>query len=102
MHISSRHHLHRGRHVFSSFATKLFLIRSATGFISVFPWNPGNIPPFWIALSWSLSPFCCVFVSLGLLLTMDYVLTPVVLDNGSGMIKAGYAGEEIPKSFFPS
>jgi Actin len=33
---------------------------------------------------------------------MDYVLTPVVLDNGSGMIKAGYAGEEIPKSFFPS
>jgi len=34
--------------------------------------------------------------------TMEYVLTPVVLDNGSGMIKAGYAGEEIPKSFFPS
>lgn len=33
---------------------------------------------------------------------MEYVLTPVVLDNGSGMIKAGYAGEEIPKSFFPS
>jgi len=33
---------------------------------------------------------------------MEYVLTPVVLDNGSGMIKAGYAGEEVPKSFFPS
>ncbi|KAF8309251.1 actin-related protein [Clavulina sp. PMI_390] len=27
---------------------------------------------------------------------------PVVIDNGSGTIKAGFAGEEHPKSFFPS
>ncbi|KAG5356816.1 Actin-2 [Yarrowia sp. C11] len=27
---------------------------------------------------------------------------PVVFDNGSGTIKAGYAGEELPKTFFPS
>ncbi|KAI8927702.1 actin family [Entophlyctis helioformis] len=37
---------------------------------------------------------------------MDYddVLTnqPVVIDNGSGVIKAGFAGEDLPKSFFPS
>ncbi|RKP10874.1 actin-related protein [Thamnocephalis sphaerospora] len=37
---------------------------------------------------------------------MEYedVLTnqPVVIDNGSGTIKAGFAGEEQPKCFFPS
>ncbi|OLL23656.1 Actin-2 [Neolecta irregularis DAH-3] len=37
---------------------------------------------------------------------MEYedVLTnqPVVLDNGSGVIKAGFAGEDQPKCFFPS
>eukprot|EP00842_Homolaphlyctis_polyrhiza_P001598 jgi/Hompol1/2439/HPOL_002944-RA len=35
---------------------------------------------------------------------LDEVLTnqPVVIDNGSGVIKAGFAGEEQPKSFFPS
>ncbi|KAJ3359506.1 actin-2 [Allomyces macrogynus ATCC 38327] len=27
---------------------------------------------------------------------------PVVIDNGSGVIKAGFAGDEQPKSFFPS
>lgn len=27
---------------------------------------------------------------------------PIVLDNGSGTIRAGFAGEEAPKSFFPS
>ncbi|CAG8495467.1 4522_t:CDS:2 [Acaulospora morrowiae] len=27
---------------------------------------------------------------------------PVVIDNGSGVIKAGFAGEEIPKCFIPS
>ena len=26
----------------------------------------------------------------------------VVLDNGSGMIKCGYAGEELPRAVFPS
>ncbi|OQO04379.1 Actin-like protein [Cryoendolithus antarcticus] len=28
--------------------------------------------------------------------------TPIVLDNGSGTIRAGYAGEDLPKAFFPS
>ncbi|WPH01830.1 Actin-like protein [Acrodontium crateriforme] len=28
--------------------------------------------------------------------------TPVVIDNGSGTIRAGYAGEDLPKCFFPS
>ncbi|KAI9096516.1 actin-related protein [Phlyctochytrium arcticum] len=34
----------------------------------------------------------------------DDVLTnqPVVIDNGSGIIKAGFAGDEQPKCFFPS
>ncbi|KAN0063257.1 Centractin [Thecaphora frezii] len=34
----------------------------------------------------------------------DDVLTnqPVVIDNGSGTIKAGFAGQDTPKSFFPS
>lgn len=27
---------------------------------------------------------------------------PVVIDNGSGVIKAGFAGEDLPKCFFPS
>lgn len=27
---------------------------------------------------------------------------PVVLDNGSGTIRAGFAGEDSPKCFFPS
>jgi centractin len=28
--------------------------------------------------------------------------TPIVIDNGSGTIRAGYAGEDLPKCFFPS
>jgi len=34
----------------------------------------------------------------------DDVLTnqPVVIDNGSGTIKAGFAGQDHPKCFFPS
>ncbi|KAK3640334.1 Centractin [Elasticomyces elasticus] len=28
--------------------------------------------------------------------------TPIVIDNGSGTIRAGYAGEDTPKSIFPS
>lgn len=27
---------------------------------------------------------------------------PIVLDNGSGTIRAGFAGEDLPKSYFPS
>ena len=27
---------------------------------------------------------------------------PIVLDNGSGMIRAGFAGEDLPKCYFPS
>jgi centractin len=27
---------------------------------------------------------------------------PIVLDNGSGTIRAGYAGEDVPKVFFPA
>lgn len=27
---------------------------------------------------------------------------PIVLDNGSGTIRAGFAGEDAPKCFFPS
>jgi len=28
--------------------------------------------------------------------------TPIVIDNSSGTIRAGYAGEDLPKCFFPS
>lgn len=28
--------------------------------------------------------------------------TPIVVDNGTGMIKLGYSGEEDPRSCFPS
>jgi centractin len=27
---------------------------------------------------------------------------PVVIDNGSGLIKAGFAGDQVPKSHFPN
>lgn len=27
---------------------------------------------------------------------------PIVLDNGSGTIRAGFAGDDLPKCFFPS
>uniref|UniRef100_H2Y6D4 Uncharacterized protein n=1 Tax=Ciona savignyi TaxID=51511 RepID=H2Y6D4_CIOSA len=27
---------------------------------------------------------------------------PVVIDNGSGMVKAGFAGDQVPKSYFPN
>lgn len=32
----------------------------------------------------------------------DLLNTPVVIDNGSGTIRAGYAGEDSPRCFFPS
>lgn len=36
-------------------------------------------------------------------MTSDGLLNqPVVIDNGSGTIKAGFAGEDLPKCFFPS
>ena len=28
--------------------------------------------------------------------------TPIILDNGSGMCKAGFAGEDSPRTVFPS
>ena len=28
--------------------------------------------------------------------------TPLVIDNGSGMVKAGFAGDDAPRSVFPS
>jgi len=30
----------------------------------------------------------------------DY--TPLVIDNGTGMCKAGFAGEDAPRAIFPS
>lgn len=27
---------------------------------------------------------------------------PIVLDNGSGTIRAGFAGQDLPKCYFPS
>lgn len=36
-------------------------------------------------------------------MTNDSLLNqPVVIDNGSGTIKAGFAGEDLPKTFFAS
>lgn len=32
----------------------------------------------------------------------DDELSAVVIDNGSGVIKAGFAGDDIPKVVFPS
>ena len=29
-------------------------------------------------------------------------LNPIVIDNGSGMVKAGFAGEDAPRAVFPS
>lgn len=33
---------------------------------------------------------------------MEEEVTTVVIDNGSGMIKAGFAGDEAPRSVFPT
>jgi centractin len=30
------------------------------------------------------------------------VNAPIVIDNGSGTIRAGFAGEDVPKCYFPS
>ena len=29
-------------------------------------------------------------------------LQPIVIDNGSGMVKAGFAGDHVPKHIFPN
>ena len=29
-------------------------------------------------------------------------LNPIVIDNGSGMVKAGFAGEDAPRAVFPA
>ena len=35
--------------------------------------------------------------------TYDVIVNqPVVIDNGSGVIKAGFAGDQIPKCHFPN
>ncbi len=33
---------------------------------------------------------------------MDEEVTAVCIDNGSGTIKAGFAGDEAPRSIFPT
>ena len=40
------------------------------------------------------------FISL-LSFTMYDEVQPIVIDNGSGMLKAGFAGDEAPRSFSP-
>ena len=35
-------------------------------------------------------------------LQYDDDVTAVVIDNGSGMVKAGFAGDDAPRSVFPS
>ncbi|EFA86555.1 SAP DNA-binding domain-containing protein [Heterostelium album PN500] len=42
----------------------------------------------------------CFFSNTAMLLVYDTV--PLVIDNGSGIVKAGFAGEEIPRAVFPS
>jgi actin-related protein len=32
----------------------------------------------------------------------ETAINPVVIDNGSGLIKAGFAGSEAPKLVFPA
>ena len=32
----------------------------------------------------------------------DSASAPVVIDNGSGMIKAGFGGDDAPRAVFPS
>jgi centractin len=51
-------------------------------------------PPLRPALLLSPSPLS--------LTKADLHNTPIVIDNGSGTIRAGYAGEDLPKCFFPS
>lgn len=33
---------------------------------------------------------------------MDEEVTAVIIDNGSGMVKAGFAGDDAPRSVFPT
>jgi actin len=33
---------------------------------------------------------------------MDFEYYPVIIDNGSGLIKAGLADDDCPRSIFPS
>ncbi len=32
----------------------------------------------------------------------DYKLPPIVIDNGTGFIKAGFSNDKVPRSVFPS
>ena len=34
--------------------------------------------------------------------TVDSGVTAVVIDNGSGLCKAGFAGDDVPRAVFPS
>ena len=36
------------------------------------------------------------------MITSDYDVAPLVVDNGSGIFKAGFAGDDAPKVVFPS
>lgn len=33
---------------------------------------------------------------------VDNEIVPIVIDNGSGMCKAGFSGEDAPRAVFPS
>ena len=52
----------------------------------------------------SLDSFLCLQLDQALLLTMcgDDEVQALVVDNGSGMCKAGFAGDDAPRSVFPS
>lgn len=87
----------------SSSSISITYNHTRTTALVAYPRSTQHPSPFALA---QLLPFPTVDLHLATMPSNEFddVLTnqPVVIDNGSGSIKAGFAGQDSPKSFFPS
>ena len=44
----------------------------------------------------------CILVTKLLCSNLQSLKTPVIIDNGSGLCKCGFAGQDLPTAVFPS
>jgi hypothetical protein len=58
------------------------------------------VPPF--SFVFRLVLFCSPFLTLSCTNQSDEEVAALVVDNGSGMCKAGFAGDDAPRAVFPS
>ncbi|CAL9096712.1 unnamed protein product [Musa textilis] len=55
-----------------------------------------------IHLDFFLILVCCIYNSTYMYKMADEDIQPLVCDNGTGMVKAGFAGDDAPRAVFPS